>query len=347
MKVEISSDVQGVVRDWDALAERVGATPWLRSGWILPWHQAFGSGPLLAAVGRVGGQVRAVMPLMRRWGMLRSPSNWHTPAFGVVAEEADVGAFFDGLLGLRPRALSLYFLEDAGPDQMALEFHGRARGFRLLTRELEHSPYVSLTGEWEQYEESLPTKLKSEIRRRTRKLESTGSVRVELPDTSSSLGSLLEEGFAIESAGWKGARGTAISSNRQTREFYSRVAVWAAEEGWLRLAFLRHDDASLAFDLAFEFDGVHYLLKTGFDPGWQKFGPGMILRRHMLKGAFQSHLTLYDFLGRDESWKMQWTDTVRARLVYQAFAPVKGALDWGAWRYGRPATKRAFKLVKK
>ena len=34
--------------------------------------------------------------------------------------------------------------------------------------------------------------------------------------------------------------------------FYRRVAAWAAERDWLRLAFLRLDGRPLAFDLALE-----------------------------------------------------------------------------------------------
>ncbi len=103
----------------------------------------------------------------------------------------------------------------------------------------------------------------------------------------------------------------------------------------------------MAFDYGIEFGGEHYLLKTGFDPAWQKFGPGMLLRYEMIKRAFEESLDSYEFLGRDDPWKLQWTNQVRSRVVLQTFAPVKGAIDWGAWTYGRPAIKRVLDLVRK
>ncbi|HKP88939.1 MAG TPA: GNAT family N-acetyltransferase, partial [Thermoleophilaceae bacterium] len=40
----------------------------------------------------------------------------------------------------------------------------------------------------------------------------------------------------------------------------------AAEQGWLRLAFLRLDGRAIAFDMCLEHGGAFYVLKGGFDP---------------------------------------------------------------------------------
>src|SRR5207247_10269646 len=62
---------------------------------------------------------------------------------------------------------------------------------------------------------------------------------LEVVDGSERLDELLEEGFRVEASGWKSRAGTAIASRPDTRRFYTDVARWASDRGWLRLAFLR------------------------------------------------------------------------------------------------------------
>ena len=348
MSFEIVSDPQAVERQWEGLSEATAAPPWFRPGWVLPWWRAFGGGSLVLAVLRDDGNVSALVPLSKRLGVLRSTSNWHTPSFGVVAESDESRSrLIREVTSFGARQLAMYFVERGGPDDRALKAEVERGRFRLLERVLERSPYVSTGGGWDAYESGLGRKLKSELRRRRRRFEESGSLQISVSAGGSDLDRLLDEGFAVEAAGWKGSRGSAIASEPKTRAFYSEVAHWAAGRRWLRLAFLRVDGKALAFDYAIEFGGSHYLLKTGFDPAWHKLGPGMLLRYEMLRRCFEAGLESYEFLGRDEPWKLQWAKDLRPRLVLQLFPSVKGLIDWSAWRYGRPLVKRLLAFAKK
>src|SRR5207245_1703401 len=181
-----------------------------------------------------------------------------------------------------------------------------ARGarHRVIVRALERSPYVTVDGDWTAYEARRDGKLLRELRRRGRRLGEQGRVELDVADGRERLDELLAEGLRIEAAAWKGERGTAIESSADTRRFYSEVARWAAARGWLRLAFLRLDGRPLAFDYCIEDQGVHYLLKTGYDPGYHAFAPGMLIRREMIARAFSNGLASYEFLGVDEPWKL-------------------------------------------
>jgi len=216
-----------------------------------------------------------------------------------------------------------------------------ARGHRVIQRPLERGPYICINGSWETYEGALSSRLRAELRRRRRRLGEHGEVSLEITDGRQRLASYLEEGFAVEAAGWKGRQGTAIASQPRTRQFYEGVARWAAGRGWLVLAFLRLDGRPLAFDLCLERSGVHYLLKTGYDPAFQEYAPGKLLRREMVARAFNGGLTTYEFLGTDQPWKLEWTTTRRSRVLVQAFRPsARGSLEWGAMALGRPLLKR-------
>jgi CelD/BcsL family acetyltransferase involved in cellulose biosynthesis len=181
-----------------------------------------------------------------------------------------------------------------------------------------------------------------ELRRRRRRLAERGSVALELADGTERLDELLTEGFGVEAAGWKGANGTAIASQPATRQFYRDVARWAAARGWLRLAFLRVDGRAIAFDYAIEEGRVHYLLKTGYDPAYRAFAPGLLIREEMLARAFSSGVSRYEFLGDDAEWKLEWTNLARELELVQGFArSLPGAVDWVAFAFGRPLAKRA------
>jgi len=163
------------------------------------------------------------------------------------------------------------------------------------------------------------------------------------------LDELLEEGFRVEGSGWKGAHGTSIASRPAMRRFYTDIARWATERGWLRLAFLRLNGWAIAFDYCLEYDKTHYLLKTGYDPAYGKFSPGMIIRYLMLARAFSEGLATYDFLGvgSDYVWKREWARTQQERLFLHMFAPTAlGFLDRAISISGSSAFEHAKSLAR-
>jgi CelD/BcsL family acetyltransferase involved in cellulose biosynthesis len=223
----------------------------------------------------------------------------------------------------------------------------RRAGHLVLERENERSPWISCAGSWDDYAAGLGAKMRREVRRRRRLLEWTGALTIEVLDGSERLDTLLDEGFAVEAAGWKGDGGTAIVSHVATARFYREVAAWAAARGWLRLGFLHLDGRALAFDFAIEAGRVHYLLKTGFDAGHRASAPGKLLRAEMIRRAFDGPALSYEFLGANEPWKREWTTRQRDLRRLDAFPrSVPGVANWTAFACGRPLAKRAKALAR-
>jgi CelD/BcsL family acetyltransferase involved in cellulose biosynthesis len=336
----VESDLESVRHEWDDLADRTAASPFLRPAWTEAWWQAFGAGRLELVTVRRDKELAAVVPLAVRGAVARTASNWHTPLFAILAEDsAAERAAADTAVGRAARRLSAAFLEEERTTQW--EQAARAAGYRVISRTLERSPHIEITTDWETYERRLSGSFRSELRRRLRRLEERGAVVFEIADGSEQLGELLDEGFAVEGSGWKDARGTAIASSLVTRRFYTDIATWAAATDSLRLAFLRLDGAVVAFQLNLEHDGVWYYLKGGFDPAVGRYSPGQLLMRHVLRHAFDAGLSRYEFLGGDERYKLSWTSTSSARILVQAFAPTAAGLaDYTAFAHGRPLAKR-------
>ena len=344
--MERHCDVAPLAREWDALADRSGSTPFLRPGWFEAWWSAFGSGQLDIAALRRSGRLVGVAPLRRRRGERTSLTNWHSPVFGWIAEDGEARAVLTREVLSGPVPVSVDFLDAGGPDALAIARTAAELGARVLARPLERSPYVTLSGCWEDYQETLDRRTRSEIRRRRRRLEEQGRLWLQVADGSEDLDALLEEGFRVEGSGWKGEQGTAIVSRPETRRFYTEVARWAAARGWLRLALLRLDDRALAFQYLIEADGVAYQLKGGYDPEFRKFAPGMLLAHAVLARGFEEGLASYEFLGTDEPFKLEFAHGARERIKLQAFpSSPTGLMAWTAHAHGRPLAKRSRALI--
>lgn len=343
IRIETYDDLSRVDREWDELAERLDASPFLRPGWIAAWGAAFARGRLTVVTARRnGGEVLGVVPLQRRGDELRSASNEHSPEFGFLAADREVAArlahaVYDGT------SISIC-LDFVDPNDVAIaecRDVGKWLAYRRDERLRLRSPYLTIEGDWAQYASGRRRKPRSEAERRLRRLSESGAVTFEVADGSDRLDDLLDQGFAVEASGWKGERGTAIAARSETRTFYTAVAHWAADRGWLRLAFLRLDGRSLAFVLGLEANGVFYSVKEGFDPGFGKFGPGALLRYRLIARAFSLGLRRYEFLGDAEPWKLEWTDTWRERTVFRAYAPsLRGYLKWSLHVRARRAAER-------
>jgi CelD/BcsL family acetyltransferase involved in cellulose biosynthesis len=109
------------------------------------------------------------------------------------------------------------------------------------------------------------------------------------------------------------------------------LAEWAAARGTLRLAFLRLGGRAIAFQLALQEARRYYFLKGGYATEYARFAPGKLLVQATLERAYGERLESFEFLGAAEPWKLEWTDTVRERVLVEAFAPsVAGVVDRAA-----------------
>ena len=336
--------IDAVHDEWEELADRAGAVPFLRAGWFRAWWRAFGRGRLEILRLEHQGETRALLPIRHRHGAISSPSNWHSPRFGLLRADPASGAMLlDELFARRPVQVSLGFIGALGSELDELSAAAETAGYRWLQRPLERSPLVSVDGDWDGYERGLGRNLRRDLRRCRRRLDELGHVSLDVQQDTSH----LDEALAIEGSGWKREAGTAIVSQAQTARFYPEVARWAASGGRLRLIFLRVDGRAVAFHLALEDDRTYFPLKGGFDPAVRTLSPGRLLIHATLQRAFELGLGRYEFLGGFDAYKLRWATEAYDRVLFQAFAPGPiGQVRGVAFIHGRPLAKRAVNRVR-
>jgi CelD/BcsL family acetyltransferase involved in cellulose biosynthesis len=346
--VELHGSIESLVDEWDDLADRVRTSPFLRPHWFSLWIRAFGGRTLVLTLHQ-DGRLVAVLPLRRLRGGLASMTNDHTPEFGLLSENEEAAyALAQGLFSLRPRYLSLKYLNDSGLSMRSLRKAAAEARYRVIVWDSERQPYVVVDGDWDRYERSLKGKMRRDLGRRRRQLQEQGALSLDVQDGRQRLTALLEEGFGLEPSGWKEASRTAIRSRPETHRFYSDLAEWSAERGILRLSFLRLDGRPLAFQYGLEDGGTYSFIKGGYDPAYARFAPARLLIYGLLERAFSIGLRRYDFLGAPEAFKLEWTERLRNLRRLEAFAPVATAsAAWAAVAYGRPVARRVRSLARR
>jgi CelD/BcsL family acetyltransferase involved in cellulose biosynthesis len=344
--VSVETDLDSLACEWEQLAERIDGSPFLRPGWILPWLRAFGTGTPEAITIRREGELVGVLPLQRQRGRLVSVANWHSPVFGpLVADSGARDALLEHLFDSRA-TVELNLLEGESPLLAPMARAARDAGRIVLERTIITQPVVELNGSFEEYEQTLSRNRRKSLRRGLRQLEAEGRVEVHFHDGLEGLDAVLEEAFRVEASGWKGTRGTAIQSCPQTRAFYTEVAHWAAERGWLRISLLRLNGEAIACDYSIEFGATAYSLKSGYVEAHRACGPGALLLREELRDCFERGLTKFNLLGVADGFKMSWTDRTCDKSRLDAFDvnPV-GLAHWSR-AAGRDALRPAVRWLR-
>ena len=284
----------------------------------------------------------AVLPMVWNHGVLESAANYHTPGFGILAEDNEAAlALSRGVFAEKPAHLSITSLDSAEETISAWQRAAEETGYRVVMRAYQRSLYIDLVGSWSRYESGLGRNLLRNLRRARKHLEDEGTSTVEVIHGDQCSDRALHEAFAVEASGWKGAGQTAIESDSRTRAFYTDIARWGAAHGMLRLYFLRQGRQPIAMYFALAHQGTCHLLKGGYDPAYRRHSPGNLLMHAVIQDCFAAGFTRIEFNGDAEPYKFCWAAAVRERKRLEAFAPnFSGRLAWSDFTFVRPIARR-------
>ena len=338
-EVRIVSDVNEFAQmgpTWDALVRDAHPThPFLFHDWFTTWWSAFGAGHRLhILVAYDDGQPIAIAPLMRRRArvlgfgveLVEPMLNDHTPRFEFILTRrpnAACRAIWEHLREAGGR-WHLLFARQLPSGSVTLETLAECAehdGFLVGRKEGEASPFVPFAGTWSRYYSTLSRNHRSKVNKGLNRLRRTADVRLEVITDAGDVAAALADGIAIEAAAWKARHGTAIVSDANVLQFYQEYAARAAATGTLRLLFLNVGGRRAAFAYALESGGKLFVLKAGYDPEFARYSPYNLLCALVFQDGFARRLDEYEFLGGNETWKLDWTSQVRKHEWLYVFAP--------------------------
>lgn len=182
----------------------------------------------------------------------------------------------------------------------------------VFCRPLHASAAVNLPTCFENFEASMSTGRRSTIRRKWRAAEREhGGIEAKfIAARPFEVAAHIARIEAIESAGWKGRAGTALSADPQMRGIVTHVAEEFAGWGGLLLAYLKFGNQDAACRLILRQGPAWFEIKIGYDESFARFSPGLLLMHETLREACRTGIRSYAFLGLREGWQDHWPHQV-------------------------------------
>jgi len=181
-----------------------------------------------------------------------------------------------------------------------------AQGFSVEVGDDEPNavaPYLTLPGSYEEYLAGLPSKLRHEIRRKARKLETeVGPWRICLA-TRETLEAYLDRFVELHRQS-EGPKGVFMRPGMEI--FFRRLAEAFLPRGIFNLTFIEVEGVKAAGTIGFRFEGTYYLYNSAFDRAYQSVSPGMVLVAEDIRIAIEAGCSGFDLLKGDYPYKYRF-----------------------------------------
>lgn len=282
---------------------------------------------MVTVVDESNGKLRLGLPLVEGASgrmsarVLRSLSNYYTSLYAPLVDgERDsvrdailcmVAALGQGALrwdeiSLEPMADdSLFFQEFC----MALDAHGYPR---TVIPSFTNWYLVVSGRSYDQYEASLPSKLRNTLHRKQKKLERETESEIRIFRSSDGLEQALCDYESVYQKSWKGEE----SHPNFIRSLISNFAA----KGWLRLGIMYVDFQPAAVQLWFAKDGIASIYKLAYDERYASYSVGTILTAAMMREVIDvDRVNVVDFLTGNDDYKKEWMSHQRTRYRIRVF----------------------------
>ena len=330
--------VEHLAARWVRLCEETRSLPFHRPEWVAAYLKAFEpESQFVLMTASAGERLVAVLPLIRKrvwfagipvW-KLTGAANIHSTQFDIVrtsceAGEAAIQAFWN-LLKRIPgwNMLELPLLSSNGAGLKLIK-QASKDGCHTMCVHFSECPVLSMEKDEKgqlTWLHSTSRHFRHELRRCARILaqemgEEPKLVRRTNPDREA-----LEQFYELEASGWKGREGSAIRCSPQTRNFYNQISQVAAAGGYFCLHSLEVNHRMLAGAFSVQSEECLYPLKIAYDESLRRGGPGQIMFHRILDECAQRGISSLFFGGRNDGYKMKWTNKTLPNYNGYVFSP--------------------------
>lgn len=197
---------------------------------------------------------------------------------------------------------------DPAADELAAAFGRRemAQGWTMNLEREDVCPVLTLpdVADFDGYLATLGKKDRHEIRRKVRRAESKGEVRLDdSPDPMRDLEAFSE----LHQKRW-GAEGLfrPTPGGAASRRFFTRLFELLGPDGTARLTFLTVGGRRIASGIHLETPDGYLYYNAGVDPDARALSPGVLMVARYIERAIAAGKRRLDFLRGDESYKYEW-----------------------------------------
>ena len=262
--------------------------------WLVPMfrHMRHGNANIDVVVVREqqGGPLRAMVPVVKsglRYGVpLKMAMSWANDLFfmGVpLIDKHDAQAvLLEALRGIGTltgaRATVFQLLPQDGEFAACLRQLAREQGLAIAELDPFERAALVTGGDFDGwFNEHFPRKRRKEFRRLRNRLGEQGELVFEVHDGEQPLDDWISGFLELESAGWKGERGTAVACNEDLSAFLQEALGGLAASGKLMFWRLTLDRRVIATMFAVKSGRKAWLLKIAYAEDWARYSPGVLL----------------------------------------------------------------------
>jgi ribosomal protein S18 acetylase RimI-like enzyme len=288
----------------------------------------------------------------KRWYKPRkliAAANYYSSLFHLFQDEVELQAheninhLIRGIIDDTPQwdCIDLHPIAVDGAQFTSIQQAFRDAGASTQTYFCFGNWYLKVAGRnFQEYFNSVPSRLRNTIDRKSRQLEKSHSLTIKLIQTEAELKRTADAYDQVYQSSWK--------QSEAHPNFISGLMQTCARHGYLRLGLAYINDQPVAAQLWIVYQGVAYIYKLAYDEQFARLSIGSILTAHMMRHVIDiDHVNEVDYLTGDDDYKKDWMSHRRERWGMIAFnqATLKGKLS-GFWHLGRQAIKYGIKTVK-
>lgn len=302
----------GFQKEWDALNRSRGNHILLDSRFVSPLLRHFGERSCLLGIDRDSPRSGMALVLKKNAGFWETFQPAQAPLGMILLDHCDeTGQELQEMTRQLPGYSLQFSVLQQDPDYTS--FPVAINRADVETMDYIQTARLPVCGTFEDFWKSRGTNLRHNLARRRRRLEEKGhALDLVAHRTPDAVAACISEYGRLESRGWKGSEGTAVSADNAQGAFYRDVfeTFCAAGEGVIYQLLI--DGKVAASDLCLQRDGMLVVLKTAYDEEREEFSPALLMRQEIMQRTFaERQIRVVEFYGKVREWHTKWTDQIR------------------------------------
>jgi CelD/BcsL family acetyltransferase involved in cellulose biosynthesis len=336
LKIDICSTLEqfeALESEWQEFAQTISArSVFLSFTWFRACARCLPSGDSLyvLVLRDSAGKMAGVAPLVQKKTKIRGIS-----VTTIEFLQNPVSPYADFLLADRQQGLETiwHFLKGTNSWDLLrlsgfregsheLDFltkHAAKENLTLASEVESRTPYLPLSGTWEEFYQAKSRKFKMTFRSIQNKVQRLENVTVSEVQGMAVLDFGLRQFLDAGAKGWKRLEGKDLLDARSESDFFSEIASVAANEGWITIWLLKQESKVLAGELHVTDGDTVYGLRAHYDGEFAFYSPGRYLDGQIVQRLFERGFSTYDMGPGAAEYKKNWVDLEYRRYRVEIF----------------------------
>jgi CelD/BcsL family acetyltransferase involved in cellulose biosynthesis len=299
---------QGAWAHWESLLPgSIANTFFMTPQWQQAWWEQFGDGTEMMLLGlEEHGGVTCIAPLARRDRTIsfvggQDLFDYNDFLVSPGSEDSFYTSLMDHLDDEDWDTVDLSSLQGGSPTLSYVPDLAERRGYSVQVEEEDVAPALMLPADWDSYLGLLSKKDRHELRRKLRRLESSGEeTRYYKLSDPVEVEAGLDDFFSLMRFS-KETKDSFLTAGRES--FFRSAALAMAGIGVFRLFFLEFNQERVAAAMCFDYGDTRHLYNSGFNPEYRYYSVGLLLKALCVKDAIEEGKACFDFLRGAEPYK--------------------------------------------